>query len=593
MSLDGAAVHALTKEFYTQLADLKVDKLYQPEKDEITLVLRGRNGSHRLTLSSSSSNPRAHFTKKAKKNPLSAPMFCMLLRKHLCGGRVVDVRQNGLERSIDFCIESYTELGDLTVKHLIIEIMGRYSNIILTEDDGRILDSIKHIDITVSSMRQVLPGLMYAPPPPQDKIDPLTCEYIDVVRAVASADEKIGADKIILKSFEGISPITAREMCHRAFKRTDVTASQMSPDMQKRLCDVIFGMFGDIRNNSFSPCVVYDGNSKKPLDFCAFEITQYEGFAKVRRFESMNEAAEEYYLSRDREERKRQKSAAIAKIAANNIERCAKKIILLKNTVDSSADGEKYKTYADLITANIYRINEGEKSATVQNFYSDACEDITIPLDVSMTPQQNAQRYYKKYSKAKSAREQAAKQLGLAEAELGYLESIQQNIALAQSEEDIAEIRAELADEGYITEKTKNKRRKQTSSEPMHFVSSDGFDIYVGKNNRQNDYVTLRLANSSDLWFHTKSFAGSHTIIKLGIDKNVPDRTIVEAATLAAFYSSAKNSPKAEVDYTQIKNVKKPSGAKPGMVIYDHYSTLYVPPDEETAKRLSENAAVK
>lgn len=590
MALDGIAVRALIGQFYTQLINSKVDKLYQPEKDEITLIFRSKNGSHRLTLSASSSNPRAHFTNVSKKNPLSAPMFCMLLRKHLCGGRVVDVRGNGLERSIDFCIESYTELGDLTVKHLIIEIMGRYSNIILTDDMGKILDSIKHIDVTVSSVRQVLPGLSYSAPPPQDKIDPLECEYIDIVRVIASADEKIKADKLILQSFEGVGPIVAREMCYRALKSTDIIASQMSPEMQKSLCDVIFEMFDDIKNSRFSPCVIYDKTSKKPLDFCAMSITQYEGFADVSEFDDISEAVEEYYLTRDRDERKKQKSASLTKLVTNHIDRCAKKIILLKQTMDGAAERDRYKIYADLITANLYRISGGEKSVTVQNFYSEQCEDVTIQLDVSMTPQQNAQRYYKKYSKAKSAREQASRQLEIAGAELEYLESILQNISLAQTEEDIAEIRAELVQSGYISKRTNDGRKKHSPSTPMHFVSSDGFDIYVGKNNTQNDYVTLRLANSADWWFHTKSFAGSHTVIKLGVDKNVPDRTIVEAATLAAFYSSAKSSPKVEVDYTQIKNVKKPSGAKPGMVIYDRYNTLYVPPDEELVKKLAENA---
>ncbi len=587
MALDGIAVHALVKQFNNEILSAKVDKIYQPEKDEITVTFRSANGTKKLLLSASSSNPRAHFSEISKKNPLSAPMFCMLLRKHLCGGKLIAVRQKGLERSIDFCIESYTELGDLTLKHLIIEIMGKYSNIILTDDEGKILDSIKHIDFTLSSVRQILPGLIYSYPPPQDKINPLECEYLDVVKVIASADEKIKADKLILQSFEGISPLAAREMCHRALQSTDVLASSLNPERQKALCDSIFSLFDDIKNERFKPCIIYDKVSKRPLDFCAHDIEQYQQMASVQSCSSISEAVEAYYVTRDTEERKKQKTAALTKLVANNIDRCAKKLILLQQTIDSARDREKHKLYADLITANLYRIIDGQKSATVQNFYSQDCEDITIPLDASITPQQNAQKYYKKYNKAKVAQVQAQKQLKIANEELLYLESVMQNISLAADEDDILSIRSELVLQGYVNARTNERKKKnEQPSKPMHFVSSDGFDIYVGKNNAQNDYVTLKLANSSDIWFHTKNFAGSHTIIKLGLDKDVPDRTMLEAASLAAFYSSAKNSPKVEVDYTQIKNVKKPSGAKPGMVIYEHYNTIYIAPDEELAQKL-------
>ncbi len=585
MALDGIAVRALTKQFYTELIDSKVDKIYQPERDEITVAFRSRTANHKLLLSASSSNPRAHFFSSSKQNPMSAPMFCMLLRKHLCGGKVIDVCQNGLERCIDFQIESYTELGDLTVKHLIIEIMGRHSNIILTDFDGKILDSIKHIDFTVSSVRQVLPGMSYMPPPPQDKINPLECEYIDIVKAVASADD-IKTDKFILQSFEGISPLVARELCHRSIEGGDVIASTLTPDMQKKLCDEIFGLFEKIKKDNFSPCVIYD-NGGKPIDFCAFEITQYASVATVKMCENISQAVDAYYVTRDLDERRKQKSASLIKLVSNNIDRCAKKIILLHQTIEDSAGRDKHKMYADLITANLYRIKDGDKVAVVENFYSPECEQITIPLDAAASPQQNAQRYYKKYNKAKAAEQQATKQLRIAEQELEYLESIMQNISLAMTGDDLDEIKSELASEGYISQKSKDKRKKQTTPKPMHFVSSDGFDIYVGKNNMQNDYVTMRLANSSDWWFHTKGFAGSHTIIKLGVDKDVPDKTILEAAMLAAHFSSAKNSPKVEVDYTQIKNVKKPSGAKPGMVIYDHYYTIYVEPGESLVESLS------
>lgn len=587
MALDGIAVRALCGEFAAALEGARVDKIHQPEKDEITVAFRGRNGAHKLLLSASASNPRAHFTQTAKKNPLTAPMFCMLLRKHLSGGKLVKVVQPGFERCLEFWIESYTELGDLTTKRLIIEIMGRYSNIILAEEGGRILDSIKHIDVTVSSMRQVLPGLPYTPPPPQDKIDPLTCEYLDVVRAIASAEEAVRADKLVLQSFAGVSPIVAREVCCRALGGTDIRAGELSAEQQKSLSDTVFALFEDVRAARFSPCIVYNAADGKPIDFCALDITQYGAAAQVKRCDSVSAAADEFYFTRDFAERKKQKSAGLMKRITNHIDRCAKKIIVLQQTIDDAKHKEQHKQYADLLTANLYRLHDGEASVTVQNFYSEAGEDVTIPLDVSLSPQQNAQRYYKKYNKAKVAEAEAAHQLTLAQEELAYLESAQQNLSLAQTDEDLAEIRDELALGGYLPHTGRNKKKAAPASKPMHFVSSDGFDIYVGKNNVQNDRLTLRFANSADLWFHTKNFPGSHTVIKLGLDKDVPERTIREAATLAAYYSSAKSSAQVPVDYTQIKNVKKPSGAKPGMVIYDHYNTLYVTPDAALPERLS------
>ena len=587
MALDGIAVRALVHEFSRALEGARVDKVHQPEKDEVTITFRSKGGSYKLLLSASASNPRAHFTQVSKKNPMTAPMFCMLLRKHLSSGKIVKVIQPGFERCIEFHIESYTELGDLTVKRLIIEIMGRYSNIILTDADGKILDSIKHIDFTVSSVRQILPGMQYAPPPPQDKIDPLSCDYLDIVRSVAAADEKLPTDKLVLQSFAGISPIVAREVCYQSLGSADLRAAELTPEMQKALCDAIFALFEKIRAQAYAPCIVYDSASGKPLDFCAFAIAQYGPLARAAQCETVSEAADTFYLTRDLAERKKQKSAGLMKRISNNIDRCAKKIVLLQQTIDDAKKKDKHKMYADLLTANLYRMQTGEKAVTVQNFYSEELKEITIPLDVSQTPQQNAQRYYKKYNKAKVAETEAAHQMALAQDELAYLESAMQSLHLAQTEEDLAEIREELAQSGYITSAARGKKKAAPVSKPLHFVSSDGFDIYVGKNNVQNDRLTLRFANSADLWFHTKNFPGSHTVIKLGLDKDVPERTILEAATLAAVHSSAKNSAQVPVDYTQIKNVKKPSGAKPGMVIYDHYNTLYVTPDAALPGRLS------
>lgn len=588
MALDAIAVRALCCEFSEKLTDAKVNQVYQPERDELALIFRTKTENIRLLLSASSSNPRAHITTHTKENPKSAPMFCMLLRKHLCGGRMLAVKQPGFERVLDFCIESYTELGDLTVKHLIIEIMGRHSNIILTDDGGRILDAIKHIDFTVSAVRQILPGMRYEGPPPQEKLNPLTADEAQVRAAIDGSEEKT-ADKLILNAFEGISPLVAREITYNVFNCTDFATRDLTDALKMRLCNRICAVFALVRENKFLPCLICD-LQKKPIEFCALPIKQYQSAAETIQMQQMSAVVDGYYHIRDTAERQKQKSAAILKIIANNIARCAKKIVLLEKTVTDAQNMDKYKLYGDLITANLYRIHNGDKLATVENFYAEDMAQISIPLDSAITPQKNAQKYYKKYNKAKTALVEAAKQLALAQDELAYLQSVEQNCNMAANEADLNEIRAELAGYGYIvrTVKKKGKTEAQKMSDPLHFISSDGFDIYCGKNNVQNDYLTLRFANNADWWFHTKNFPGAHTIIKLGVDKDVPERTLREAAVLAATFSSAKSSAQVPVDYTQIKNVKKPSGAKAGMVIYDVYNTVYVTPDETLAEKLKE-----
>ena len=586
MAFDAIAVRAVCKEFSEKLTDAKVNQVYQPERDELAIVMRTKTENVRVLLSASSANPRAHFTAHTKENPKSAPMFCMLLRKHLSGGRVIAVVQQGFERVIDFQIESYTELGDLTVKHLIIEIMGRHSNIILTDDNSKILDAIKHIDFTVSAVRQILPGMRYEGPPPQEKLSPITASETEILAAIETSEEKT-VDKLILNAFEGISPLVAREICYNVFDCVDYKTSDLTDALKKRLCNRLTDVFALVREDDFSPCLISDG-TKKPIEFCALPIKQYGGAADVQSMASMSEVIDGYYYIRDSAERQKQKSATILKIITNNISRCAKKIVLLEKTVADAQNMDKYKLYGDLITANLYQIKNGDKQARVLNYYETDMPEVVITLDSALTPQKNAQKYYKKYNKAKTALIEANKQLAIARDELAYLESVEQNCHMATNEADLNEIRAELVQYGYImrVQKKKGKAEVQKMSDPLHFVSSDGFDIYCGKNNVQNDYLTLRFANNADLWFHTKNFPGSHTVIKLGLDKDVPERTLREAAIIAATYSSAKHSAQVPVDYTQIKNVKKPSGAKAGMVIYDVYNTVYVTPDAELAEKL-------
>ena len=574
MALDAVAVSALVDELQC-LVGGRVDKVHQPERDEIAVYVRTYDSSYRLVLSASSANPRAHLTEHTKKNPATAPLFCMLLRKHIGSGKITAVEQVGFERIIKISVESYNELGDLTVKYLITEIMGRYSNVILVSEDGTVIDSVKHVDGTVSSVREILPGGVYAPPPPQNKV-PLTEFGAD---DTIPFDRPVKADKAILSSVAGISPLTAREIVYSVFGTTDVNAADVNTNKAAELKLAVMKLGERVRNKDFSPCIITDNATGKLMEFSAVDIRQYERLASVQSAESMNEVVDDFYYRRDMHDRMRQKSAGIVKLLNNNIERVSKKLSILERTVKDAENREEYKIKGDLLTANIYRMQEGMKEIEADNFYEPGSAPMKIALDPSLSPSMNAQRYYKKYNKAKTALVEAAKQIEAARADLDYLESTLYVAENAETIEDIDAVKDEMASLGYISRRSKQTRRKaKEKSKPMHFVSSDGFDIYVGRNNTQNDYLTLKFANTSDLWFHTKDIHGSHAVIKLGLDKDVPKNTILEAARLAAYYSQARESAQVPVDYTVIKNVKKPNGAKPGMVIYEGYNTVYVKP---------------
>ena len=574
MALDAVAISALTSELKA-LEGGRIDKIHQPERDEIVIGIRTREEHFRLVLYASPAHPRIHLTDGTKENPKTAPLFCMLLRKHLASGRITEISQSGFERIVTITAESYDELGELTTKRLIIELMGRHSNIILVSGDGRIIDSIKRVDESVSSVREILPGGIYEAPPAQDRraLTEFTLEdELDLSRP-----EK--AEKALISSVAGISPLTARELIYSVFGTTDIIANEINTNRAAALKLAVIRLRDTVSSGEFKPCMITDKASGKITEFSAVPILQYEGLAEVGYYDSMNSLVDEFYKKRDMHERLRQRSADLVKLLNNHIERVSKKLDILKRTIDDAERLDDYKVYGDLITANIYRMTDGLKDISVQNFYSEDNETVRITLDPVLSPSQNAQRYYKKYNKAKTALTEAAKQAEISRNELAYLESTLAMVGNASDASDISEIRAELAAQGYIEKRRiEEKRRKKEASKPLHFISSDGFDIFVGRNNTQNDYLTLRFANNSDWWFHTKDIHGSHTIIKLGTDKAVPKTTMLEAAQLAAYYSKARESSQVPVDYTVIKNVKKPNGAKPGMVIYEGYNTVYVKP---------------
>lgn len=576
MALDAISIRAITNELKS-LVGGRVDKIHQPERDEIIITVRGRDYSSRLLISASPAHPRVHLTEHTKKNPKTAPLFCMLLRKHLSSGRITDISQIDFERIIKISVDSYDELGEYTTKYLYVELMGKYSNIVLVSSEGRIIDSVKHIDGSVSSVREILPGGIYELPPKQDKVSLLD---------VDNADEwELGdgtrADKGLLAKIGGISPLTAREIVYSVFETTDVLGHNINTNRLAMMRIAVERLKTAVTAGDFSPCMVEDAMTGKLIEFSAIDIKQYEDLAKIKKYDSMNKLVDNFYFMRDMNERMRQKTADLTKLLNNHSERISKKISILTATLADAEKMDTYRQYGDLITANIYRIADGQKMAEVENFFDEKMETIKIPLDVSLSPSQNAQRYYKKYNKSKTALREAKKQLDASRKELAYIQSTLAMVETADRLEDVNAIRRELADEGYIKRSTgAAKKQKSEASKPMHFVSKDGFDIYVGRNNTQNDYLTLKMANSSDIWFHTKDIHGSHTVIKLGIDKDVPKSTIIEAAELAAYYSKARESSQVPVDYTTVKNVKKPNGARPGMVIYEGYNTIYVTPKQ-------------
>lgn len=572
MAFDTICVKKTVEELNSAILGGRIDKIHQPEKDELTIFVRSLYGNKKLVISASANNARIHFTSSAKENPQTPPMFCMLLRKYIGGGKIVRIAQVDFERIIEIDIESYNDLGDLTTKHLICEIMGRNSNIILCHDDYTIIDSAKRVDFTQSSVRQILPGTKYVSPPAQNKTAILSKKISDV--KLDFSKEGSRPEKAIMEAVSGISPVTASEIVFKSLGTTAKVCGELSDDDMRNIKKELLRF---AENIEYKPCIIFDAN-EKPIDFSATEIRQYGGFCRVRYFDTISDVVESFYLERDKKERMRQKSADLIRLLSNNLERCTKKLVIQEKTLRDAENKEKYKIYGDLLTANLYRIDDGATSALVSNYYEESCPEVEIELSPMLSAAKNAQRYYKLYQKLKNAEIEVEKQRNICLADIEYLESTLTAVENSVLESDLNAIRAELSEQGYIKHRRTGKKEQKTQSAPMHFVSSDGFDIYVGKNNTQNDYLTLRFANNADIWFHTKKIHGSHTIIKLGVEKNVPKTTMMEAAQLAAYYSKARESSQVPVDYTQIKNVKKPNGAKPGMVIYDNYNTVYVTP---------------
>jgi len=583
VALDGIVLANIVNEIKSLILGGRIDKIYQPEPDEIIILARGSGNNHRILLSAHSNHPRVHLTAIQKKNPDTPPMFCMLLRKHLSGGKLIDIFQPDFERIVEFHIESLDELGDLSTKRLIIEIMGRHSNIILTDNQYRILDSIIHVSKDKSSIREVLPGRTYVRPPSHDKMNPLEVENGDYSNYLkGSKGTKL--QKSIYQSFSGISPTIASEICLRAGLDSSIYLEEITDESKQALDKAMANIFSKIKVNLFSPQLIVSPKNNEPVEFSSIDMMQFIGYKK-QVYPSISEVIEAYYGEKDKISRIKQKSGDIHKIIQNNLERCYKKKDLQLQKLKDVSHREHLKIYGELITANIYSIKKGMTFFETINFYDENMPNIAISLDPILTPSQNAQKYFKQYNKAKRAAIALEEQLNQVEEEIQYLDSLLMATQTSTDESDINDIRHELQEQGYIKSKKQNKSKGQIKSKPLHFISQEGFDIYVGKNNRQNDELTLKFASSLDLWFHTKDISGSHVIIKTK-GEEIPKNTILAAANLAAFFSKARLSSNVPVDYTFKKNVKKPGGAKPGMVIYDNQKTLYITPDEVEIKKL-------
>lgn len=575
MALDGIVISNIVFELNQLIQGGRIDKIYQPENDELIISIRNNKNSYKLLLSALANMPRIHLTDIPKKNPLNPPNFCMLLRKHIIGGKILRVVQPNFERIVEIYIEHLNELGDICNKKLIIEIMGRHSNIIFCEDDNRILDSVKHVSLNISSVREVLPNRIYTYPPAKDKMNPLDELSLQEFKELLNGKNTI-IHKAIYFSFNGISPVISEEICFRSNVNSSTFTSELTDDDFNNLYDG-FNLFVDvIKNNEYTPNIIIDEDSTYK-DFSSIDLSIYADYETITD-QSISKTLDNYYAKSSNTSRISQKSSDIKKIITTNLERCYKKLDLQTKQIKDTKSRDKYKMKGELITANIYAIKEGDKELKAYNYYTN--EETTIALKPNLSPSENAAKYYNRYNKLKRTFFALTEQIKDTQNEINHLESIQNSLNFVEAEEDIQLIRQELMDYGYLRyRKNKNKKALQ-KSKPFHYISSDGFDIYVGKNNIQNDELTMKTANSNDWWFHTKEIPGSHVIVKAN-GKELSDKTFEEAAKLAAFYSKANKSTKVAVDYTLKKHIKKPSGSVPGYVIYHTNYSMYVDPSDE------------
>lgn len=576
MAFDGITMANLTWEFKQTLEGGRIQKIAQPEKDELILTIKGNRKTIRLQISASASLPLIYEASQNKPSPMTAPGFCMLLRKHIGSARILEVRQPGLERIMELVLEHLDEMGDVCRKRLIIELMGKHSNIIFCQEDGTIIDSIKRVSAQVSSVREVLPGRTYFIPHTMEKADPLTVSQEDFERLIREAPMKL--QKALYNRLTGISPIMAEEFCHLASIDADRTGGDLSPAEMLHLYHTISLVMEDVKEGRFSPNIIYRG--QEPVEFSALPLTCYDsgdkGLFTSRSFDSMSRLLEDYYASREAITRIRQKSSDLRRIVSNALERNYKKYDLQLKQLKDTEKRDKYRIYGELLNTYGYELAGGEKQLRCTNYYTG--EEITIPLDETLTAQENAKKYFDRYGKLKRTFEALSELTEQTKGEIDHLESISAALDIAESENDLVQIKEELMEYGYAKKRKSGDKKTKITSRPFHYISSDGFHIYVGKNNYQNEELTFKVANGNDWWFHAKGIPGSHVILKTGGQADLPDRAFEEAGALAAYYSKGRDNEKVEVDYIQRKFIKKVAGAAPGFVIYhSNYSLIAIP----------------
>ena len=566
MAFDGITISNIVQELRDNLLDGRINKIAQPEADELLLTIKSKTGQKRLYISASASLPLIYLTEQNKQSPMNAPNFCMLLRKHLNNGRITDITQPKLERIIRFEIEHLDELGDLCKKYLVVEIMGKHSNIIFCNDNNRIIDSIKHVSAQMSSVREVLPGRDYFIPETMEKLNPLDVNFADFSRVIT--EKPSGLSKAIYTSFTGVSPIVAEEICYITGIDSSVSPKELSEDVILHLYKQFCLFFDKIAKGAFNPVVYYNGT--EPKEFAAVPLSHF-GEYTGKTFESMSGLLETYYASKNTITRIRQKSVDLRKIVQTALERNRKKYDLQSKQLLDTEDRDKYRIYGELINVYGYGLEPNAKELECLNYYTN--EDIKIPLDPTKTPQENSQKYFDKYNKQKRTYEALVNLIQETRDEIQYLESVANALDIALSEDDLSQIKEELTESGFVKRKF-TKKKVKINSKPFHYISSDGYHMYVGKNNIQNEELTFNFAVGNDWWFHAKGCPGSHVIVKTNGDE-LPDRTFEEAGKLAAYYSKLRGAEKVEIDYIEKKHVKKPKGGKPGFVVYyTNYSLM-------------------
>ena len=580
MALDGITLGLIKKELEGYILGSKIDKVHQPSKNELVFILRTRNGGYRLYLSCDGQSPRVHLTRYNLENPKTPPMLCMLLRKRLCGATITDIRQVKNDRILIFEFDGTTEIGDKTKYYLITEIMGQRSNIILCDKEYRIIDAVKRIDEEKSSVREILPGLKYELPPMQEKCDIINDSAEKIVNEIVSKPEKM-LSKAILDAVEGFSPIVGREIAYRTV--FDDKQVGLLIDIEKeRLLNEISNIKSEILENQ--EFTMLNSVDRIPFDFSFTNIRQYGNSLTKKNYDSISELLDDFYFEKDKINRTKRKAADIFKLLNSAIERTSRKINNRRLELEKSENREEIRVYAELIIANQYRLTEKSNVYKLENYY-DNNNLIEIPANPALSPQQNAQKYFKDYKKAVNAEKMLHNLIEEGEQELVYLDTVLDNLSRAETEREISEIREELEQGGYLKIRKGNKNKKEKPLPPLEFVSSDGFRILVGRNNVQNDILTLKTAMNYDMWLHIQKYAGSHTII-IADKKEITETAIYEAACIAAYHSKGKDSSSVAIDYTLVKNVKKPAGAKPGKVIYNTYNTIYVTPQKDLIEKL-------